>query len=86
MNYEISTEVISKYLVDYIFKNKKYDDMLSMNYIENGFIDSMSVIKLVVEIENKFTIEIDEEDIMTTGFKTVNGLTDIIYKKISSKS
>jgi D-alanine--poly(phosphoribitol) ligase subunit 2 len=47
--------------------------------VSSGLLDSMSVITLVVEIEEKFGIEIPPEDLDLTSFNTVRGMAQMVH-------
>ena len=46
-------------------------------------LDSITVIELAVEIENKFNIKIPVEDIIEDNFQTVSNMMNYIDSKIS---
>ena len=46
--------------------------------VSSGLLDSMSIITLVVEIEERFGIEIPTEDLDLTSFSTVRGMAQMI--------
>ena len=76
---------ISQFLILYIEKKGKLPkdiDINTFNYIDSGYIDSMALIKFVVEIEAKFDIEISEEDMLSPEFRTIGELTSIIKQKL----
>jgi acyl carrier protein len=51
------------------------------NYIEAGYISSLGIIRLIVNIERRFGIEILVEDMLAPDFKTLDGLVRIIEEK-----
>lgn len=53
-------------------------------FIDNGHIDSMSVLNFIMELEEHFGIELSEDDISSQEFRTVSGLASIIQRKITS--
>ncbi|MES2025034.1 MAG: acyl carrier protein [Pseudomonadota bacterium] len=61
---------------------KDFDD--TNDFISAGIIDSIAIIKFILEIEEKFDIEITEADIESAGFRSVNGLVAIIGKKLAA--
>ena len=67
---------------DKLPKNVNVD---SFNYIDSGYVDSLGIIKFVVEIESLYDIEISESDMESLEFRTVGGLVSIISRKIRSK-
>lgn len=52
------------------------------DYISAGIIDSMAIIKFILELEAKFDIAFTDEDIETVQFRSVRGLTALIENKI----
>ena len=56
-----------------------------LDYIETGYIDSMALIKFVLDIEAKFDIEISEFDMLSPQFRTVGGLVRLIGEKIGAR-
>jgi D-alanine--poly(phosphoribitol) ligase subunit 2 len=51
------------------------------DYIAAGIIDSIGIIKFVLELESHFGIEIGPQDIESAAFRTVRGLTNLITCK-----
>ena len=51
-------------------------DLLSLN------IDSITYIKIVVQIESIFSFEFDDENLIITKFSDVNSMIDYILHKI----
>ena len=49
-------------------------------------IDSILIISIIVEIENKFSIEIDYENLDFNKYVTVNDIFDIVRKQLEKKS
>lgn len=54
-------------------------------FMESGHIDSLGVMKFILQIEDKFDIEISDEDIVSQRFQTVGGLSELIHEKIELK-
>ncbi len=82
-------DTISSFVIQLIEKKGKLPgdiDRASFNYIDSGYVDSIGIIKFVLEIEAKFGIEISESDIESPEFRTVGGLVSIIQKKTQRRS
>ena len=80
----IKENEIKKFIVNYLEKKGKISkdiDIDNLKYIETGYIDSIGIVKFIIELEEKFDIQILEEDILSEEFKTVKGLVNIINKK-----
>lgn len=56
-------------------------DIDSLEYFKTGHVDSLGLMKFILEIEEKFNIEISEEDMMDESFGTVDGVVDIVSRK-----
>lgn len=82
------TDSITQFVIGLIEKKGKLpqnEDILAFNYIDSGYVDSIGIIKFVVEIEAKYEIEITEADIESNEFRTIGGLISIINKKIAGR-
>ncbi len=51
------------------------------NYFEKRFVNSLFAMKLVNFVEQKFEIEINNDDLDINNFSTVNNLVHLINKK-----
>lgn len=59
-------------------------DILTLNYIEAGYIDSMGYIQFISTIEDEFDIEFEVEDIENPDMRIVGKLIDFINSKINA--
>ena len=60
-------------------------DIMTLDYIEAGYIDSMGFIQFVSTIEDEFDIEFEVEDIENPDMKIVGKLIDLISTKVAEK-
>jgi acyl carrier protein len=80
---------IKQFVIRLIEKNDKIPENANIdtfNFIDSGYVDSMGLIKFIVDIEACYDIEIGDSDIELPEFKTVGGLVAIIEKKIIGKN
>jgi len=63
-------------------KNKNLDNY---RYLENGHLDSLSLVKFIYMTEDKFDIEFSAEDTQSDEFRTIGGLVKMITDKINKK-
>ena len=59
-----------------------------LDLIEGDLLDSMGIVQLVMELQNKFNIsEIDPEDIIPENFSTVTQIEELVgrYQKAEAK-
>jgi len=50
------------------------------NFNEATILDSFEIVSIIVEIENEFQIEIDDDDMLS--FKTINDLVNIVKSSL----
>jgi acyl carrier protein len=75
-------EQIRKYIADNILFNKKgypYPDATS--FLEEGIVDSTSVLELVTFVEQAFNITVEDADIVPDNFDSVKNLADYVRRK-----
>lgn len=53
--------------------------------IETGLIDSLSLFKLILFVEETFMIQIQPEDITVENFETLNTLNTLVQNKLQGK-
>jgi len=59
-------------------------DIMILNYIEEGYIDSMGFIQFISTIEDEFGIEFEVEDIENPDMRIVGKLIEIIKDKLNA--
>lgn len=78
------SDEIRQFIVKYISRKGKLPadvNLEEFNYIDTGYVDSMGILKFVVELEQEFGIQISDDDIMLPEFKIISGLEKIIESK-----
>ena len=60
-------------------------DIMTLNYIEAGYIDSMAFIQFISTIEDEYDIEFEVEDIENPKLRIVGKLIDFIQAKIGEQ-
>ena len=58
----------------------------TFDYIQSGHVDSIAIIRFVVDLEREFDIEIVEADLISPEFRTVGGLIALIGRKCAAKA
>lgn len=58
----------------------EYDFSTSQDFISDGMLDSFDVVTLVSELEEKFSIAIDGEDIIHENFSSVDRIANLVEK------
>tara|TARA_B110001450_G_scaffold249046_1_gene265945 strand:- start:342 stop:572 length:231 start_codon:yes stop_codon:yes gene_type:complete len=52
----------------------------SSDFIENDILDSLDIIKLVVALEEEFSISVDSEEIVPENFENVENISKLIKR------
>ncbi|MGO1251860.1 MAG: acyl carrier protein [Alcaligenes aquatilis] len=79
---------ITRYLVEQLRQRNAAlpeQGLGELDYIEHGYIDSMGVIKFVLDIEQTYSIEVSEDDLQSDAFRTINGLAALIADKLGRR-
>ena len=83
---------MKKKILNYIVKlleeknkiDKKYKSKIKdYQYLNSGHIDSLQLIHFILRLEKKYKIKLETEEKESSKFKTIGGLTDKIYTKIT---
>ena len=53
-----------------------------INFVDDGYMDSLGLIQFVAELEDEFEIEFTEEEMESDEFRTVGTLIKMIENKI----
>lgn len=75
---------IKEFVVEYIQREYTFPagtDIMSLNYVESGYVDSLGLIQFIATIEDEFGIEFTDEDVENPDIKVVGTLIDMIEKK-----
>ncbi len=71
-------EQVKKVLIDL---KQEIEPMLdSKSLVSDGILDSLDIMRLIMELENEFDIEIDPEDVLSENFESVEAIIGLIEK------
>ena len=56
----------------------------SLNFIEEGMLDSFDIVSLVDALDTEFNIVIDGTDIIPENFASVKSIVDLINKSVEA--
>lgn len=79
---------ILAFVLEKIQKKGKIPDTtscLAFDYRRAGYVDSIGIMKFVLEIEAEFDIEISDADMESPTFSTIGGLVTIIEAHLSQR-
>ena len=57
-------------------------DIMTLNYIEEGYIDSMGLIQFIATLEDEFGIEFTDDDMQNPDIRVVGKLIQMITNKM----
>lgn len=75
-----------KEIIYNFIEDKFISDNINLSYntllLEEGIIHSSGILLLIMEIEKKFNIQIEDDELIPENFNTINILADLISKKV----
>ena len=77
-------EEIKEFIVDYIQREYTLPadmDVMELNYIESGYIDSLGFVQFVALIEEEYDIVFSDEELDSPDMKVVGKLVALIDRK-----
>jgi acyl carrier protein len=78
---------IASYIADNIlFSRKGYPHPLDASFLENGIVDSMNILELVMYVEENFGVKVADSDIVPENFDSVTLMTNYVLSKQNGKS
>lgn len=77
----IESQVRSHILGDFMFTDDESKLRDTDSFLEEGIVDSTGVLELVMFVEEKFGIEVDDEDIVPENFDSVEQLAHYVRQK-----
>ncbi len=78
-------EKIKKKVLDLVKKVGDNQNITEKSLLlDEGWIDSLSTITLLSELENKFSIEIDTEELSHENFNTIENISKLILNKVEN--
>ncbi len=76
---DVRTFVLEELQKEYSLK--KDGDVDSIDYVAEGYMDSLGLLQFIAQIEDEFSIEFTEEELSSTEFKVVGSLIRMIEAK-----
>ncbi|RMH60191.1 MAG: acyl carrier protein [Calditrichaeota bacterium] len=74
-----------KEILDFLYDESMKEDFDGLDYddsmLELGLIDSLKMVELVNFIQEKYGIEIDDDELMPENFDSINAIVDFIKSK-----
>lgn len=64
-------------------KNLQHENVLELSF-EDGIVNSLEFVSIVIELETEFDIEFDDDMILTSSYESIGQLVDYISTKIDN--
>ena len=74
--------ILNEMQKEYSFKDGV--DVNSVNYIAEGYMDSIGIVQFIVELEGEYGIRFTDEELSDPNFKVVGKLIEMVEKKIAA--
>ncbi|HTP11837.1 MAG TPA: acyl carrier protein [Anaerolineae bacterium] len=75
-------EIIRNHIAkNILFNDKGYPYSDEASFVEEGIIDSMNVMELILFVEENFNLEVADEEIVPENFNSVSKMADYIRRK-----
>jgi len=78
-------EKVKEFIVDYIQREYTISediDIMELNYVEAGYIDSLGMIQFIAVIEDEFGISFSDDELADPDIKVVGKLINMVVKKL----
>ena len=77
-------EQIRNYIAEtFLFSDDGFNMSDDVSFLDEGIIDSMGVLELIMFTEETFTVSVEDDEIKPENFDSVNKLYDYIQRKTS---
>lgn len=75
-------ELLRKYIAENIlFSNDGYPYPDEASFLENGIVDSMNVLELVMFVEQRFGVKVEDSEIVPDNFDSIAKLASFVRRK-----
>lgn len=72
-------EILKQFITDELVPDFNPSDLdENKSLLESGIIDSLGIMKLVAFIQERFQLEVSDEDLIPENFETLSALTKFI--------
>jgi acyl carrier protein len=68
---------------NFLFSSNGFDMSDDASFLEEGIVDSTGVLELVMFVEETFSVQVEDEEIVPDNFDTVNNLAIYIGHKLA---
>ena len=78
-------EEVKNFIIDYIQREYTIPDdidIINLNYVEEGYVDSLGLIQFIAVIEDEFGITFTDDELAGSDIKYVGRMIDLVVSKM----
>ncbi len=78
---------VREYVLDALqreYSFKEGVDIDKINYVEEGYMDSLGLLRFIGELEDEFSIEFTDDELFSSSFRIVGELITMIEEKVGA--
>jgi acyl carrier protein len=72
--------ILADYIQNEILHGRKVSLKEDEDLLSSGILDSLSILRLVAFVEEKFGIRVPDEDVVYDNFQSINALADYLQQ------
>lgn len=72
---------IEDFLIKLVFKKSKKKNMKNIDLFKSNEVDSFSILKIIIQLEEKYQIKFKDNEIFSNKFNTINKISNLVIKK-----
>lgn len=76
---------IAKWFAAHDIAKDEIEKNTAASYFEKGWIDSLSFISFIADLEDAFDVQFSNDEFQNRDFATIDGLANIVAKKHMSR-
>ncbi len=80
---EIKTKIREYIAQNLLFSDNGFEYADEGSFLEEGIVDSVGVMELVLFVEETFNITVDDHEIIPDNFDSINQLAHYIHSKLA---
>jgi len=79
----MADNILMNYIISELANSKNIEKLdPSDNLIENGIIDSLGIMKLLMFLENTYSLKISDDELTMENFQSHNTILSLVNRKI----
>ena len=80
----MSKEKIIRWLLEFL-KIEKKKSLIKKNFMNENYIDSLGIMKMISSLEKKFNFKFKKKDYNDPRFQIIEGLSEIVLENVRTK-